>query len=84
MVEAQAFGKPVIAFKAGGALEIVKDGKTGILFQEQSKEGLMKAIKKFEKSTFSQSEIKKQAATFSAAAFKKSFLGEVGKLFANS
>ena len=43
MAEAQAMGKPVIAWNKGGAKEIVADGKTGILFQEQTKESLAKA-----------------------------------------
>jgi len=44
MVEAQAAGCPVIAFGQGGALEIVQDGQTGILFQEQTADQLVEAI----------------------------------------
>lgn len=47
-VEAQAAGTPVIAFGAGGALETVKDGTTGILFQEQTVDSLCAAIEEFE------------------------------------
>lgn len=45
-LEAQALGKPVIAYQAGGALETVIEGKTGILFQEQTVESLIKALLK--------------------------------------
>jgi len=48
MAEAQACGTPVIAFGRGGAAEIVTDGKSGILFWEQTDGSLMEAVKKFE------------------------------------
>ena len=54
-LEAQACGKPVIAFGKGGALETVTSleespkNATGIFFHEQSPESLQKAIAFFEK-----------------------------------
>lgn len=47
-VEAQAAGKPVIAFRAGGALETVIEGQTGVFFDEQTPESLAGAVKRFE------------------------------------
>ena len=47
-IEAQACGTPVIAYGKGGALETVMDGKTGILFWEQSIESLKEAVENFE------------------------------------
>ena len=47
-VEAQAAGTPVIAFGRGGALETVLDGRTGVLFEEQTVESLCAAIERFE------------------------------------
>lgn len=47
-VEAQAAGRPVIAFRAGGALETVVEGKTGLFFNEQTCESLSEAIQRFE------------------------------------
>lgn len=38
---------PVIAYEKGGAKEIIIDGKTGILFGEQSVDGIRKAIARF-------------------------------------
>ena len=49
-VEAQACGTPVIAYGKGGALETVKDGETGCFFEEQTKEGIIAAVKDFETS----------------------------------
>lgn len=47
-LEAQASGTPVIAFGAGGALETVIEGKTGIFFKEQSASALVDAVERFE------------------------------------
>jgi glycosyltransferase involved in cell wall biosynthesis len=43
-VEAQAAGKPVVAYGRGGALETVLDGVTGVLFETQTLSGLEAAI----------------------------------------
>jgi glycosyltransferase involved in cell wall biosynthesis len=45
-VEAQASGRPVIAFGRGGALETVRDGVTGVLFDAQTRESLLAAIQR--------------------------------------
>jgi glycosyltransferase involved in cell wall biosynthesis len=47
-VEAQAAGVPVIAYGVGGAGETVLDGRTGVLFDEQSPAGLAGAIERFD------------------------------------
>lgn len=48
-VEAMSNGTPVIAYRGGGFVESVIDGKTGVLFDQATVEGLMKAIQSFEK-----------------------------------
>jgi glycosyltransferase involved in cell wall biosynthesis len=63
MAEALACGTPVIAFGRGGAAEIVEDGKSGILFSNQSTESLIGAIQQFENEG-----IKLDAASISASA----------------
>lgn len=47
-VEAMASGRPVIAYARGGALDTVIDGETGLLFRDQSVDGLIAAITRFE------------------------------------
>jgi glycosyltransferase involved in cell wall biosynthesis len=47
-VEAQASGRPVLAFGRGGALETVIDGETGLFFREQTPEALMDAVERLE------------------------------------
>ena len=48
MVEAQACGTPLIAYRRGGARDIVREGETGLLFPEQSAEAVMAAVERFE------------------------------------
>lgn len=47
-LESLASGRPVIAFARGGALETVIDGKTGILFHEQTADALIGAVERME------------------------------------
>lgn len=79
-VEAQAAGKPVVAYKAGGAKETVIPGKTGIFFSQQNVESLKDAIKKFERIKFDSKIIKRHVKRFSESRFKKEFLGLVRNL----
>lgn len=72
-LEAQACGKPVIAYGKGGALESVVDGKTGIFFSEQTPESLIEAVNKFEKMTFDPKVIRKNAERFSHKVFEDKF-----------
>lgn len=79
IVEAQACGTPVIAFGKGGASETVIDGKTGILFPEQTAESLIEAVRKFEQTTFDTVAIRKNAERFHRTAFAeniKAFINE--------
>jgi len=47
-IEANAAGCPVIAYRRGGALDTVKEGVTGIFFDEQTSDSLIKALELFE------------------------------------
>jgi glycosyltransferase involved in cell wall biosynthesis len=47
-VEANAAGCPVIAYRKGGAVDSIEDMVTGVFFDEQTPESLVKAIEKFE------------------------------------
>lgn len=71
-VEAQACGKPVIAYKKGGAVETIIDNKTGVFFEEQTAESLSAAILKFESIKFVSSEIRKSAERIGRENFSKS------------
>lgn len=73
MVEAQAAGCPVIAYAKGGAQEIVKDGETGILFQEQSSRSLIEAILQSQKIKLNSKAAQSNAARFSSERFRDEF-----------
>ncbi|MCK4306876.1 glycosyltransferase [candidate division WOR-3 bacterium] len=70
-VEAQACGTPVIAFKGGGAVETVIEGKTGYFFYPQTKEALIEVIKKFDHSCFKSEILREHAIKFSKEEFKR-------------
>ncbi|GBD91917.1 GDP-mannose-dependent alpha-(1-6)-phosphatidylinositol monomannoside mannosyltransferase [bacterium BMS3Abin04] len=73
IVEAQACGTPVIAYKVGGASETVINNKTGVLFDSQTEESLTAAIEKFESSisTFDAEIIHQHASLFSRDNFER-------------
>ena len=72
-VEAQACCTPVIAFGAGGVLETVIDGKTGVFFRHQNPQSLNAAIDKAEKMHFNVGEMRRNSLKFSQNAFRKNF-----------
>lgn len=73
ILEAQACGTPVIAYAAGGALDTVVEGKTGLFFQEQTVNSLISAIKKLSQVKFDPVALRAHAAKFSAPAFSQQF-----------
>lgn len=70
-VEAMLCGTPVIAFNGGGYKETVLDKKTGLLFNDYSVDGLIKAIKEFETLKINSKDCITQAGKFSKDKFKK-------------
>lgn len=79
-VEAMAAGKPVIAFRGGGALETVIENKTGIFFNEQTPESLIEAVKKFQPENFDAKFIQKHALKFDKSNFKKEIIKFIEKI----
>ncbi|MFL9828363.1 glycosyltransferase [Rhodoplanes sp. SY1] len=70
-VEVMASGRPVIAFGRGGALETVVNGKTGLLFNEQTVEALIAAVEEIEGriGEFRSDRIRRHAESFSKAQY---------------
>lgn len=83
-VEAQSFGRPVIAYGRGGSLETVVHKKTGILFSEQTVSSVTDAILEFEsmEHTFVPRDIQQNSRRFDSSIFKDSFSNLVQTLFA--
>jgi glycosyltransferase involved in cell wall biosynthesis len=72
-VEAMAAGTPVIAYGKGGPLDYVVPGKTGLLFEKQTVESLVKTLEAFKPERFDAKEIAAAAKQFSVAAFRQNF-----------
>jgi glycosyltransferase involved in cell wall biosynthesis len=70
-VEAMAAGTPVIAYKAGGALDYVVPNKTGLFFDEQASDSLAAVLKAFKPERFSSPAITVFAERFSRDKFKR-------------
>ena len=79
-VEAQACGKPVIAFAAGGALETVVPEETGVLFPDPTEESLAQAVDRAEQIKWSPQRIRQNADRFNKEVFLREtekFIGRV-------
>jgi glycosyltransferase involved in cell wall biosynthesis len=70
-VEAQAAGVPVVAYGVGGAGESVLDGRTGVLFDQQSAAALAGAIERFEGLALDETEVRANAARFGRLRFRE-------------
>ncbi len=79
MVEAQSFGKPVIAFKGGGALDIIKEGITGEFFSKQTEKSITEALEKFLNKSYNSKLCRQNAQRFSFGIFKKSLAEYIKK-----
>jgi glycosyltransferase involved in cell wall biosynthesis len=71
-LEAQASGRPVIAYRKGGVLDTVVEGKTGIFFDEQNSKSLVHAIEEFERNEkiFLPENCRLNAERFTPSAFR--------------
>ena len=79
-LEANAAGRPVIAYRGGGAVETVEDGKTGLFFDQPNSRSLSTAIEQFEAHVWSQLLLRRHAEKFDRNVFAfrvLQFLGSV-------
>ena len=72
-IEANACGTPVIAYRKGGALESMVDGRTALFFDEQTEDSLASAVKRFENTKFDPKTCRENSLRFSAGVFKDRF-----------
>lgn len=80
-VEAMAAGTPVIAYKSGGALDYVIDGKTGTFFKKQTVDSLSKAMNSFTLDQFNSRSISKHAHEFDQKLFSDKLEKELQKIW---
>ena len=74
VLEAQSCGTPVIALRQGATLETVKDGHTGVLFDEQTVASLKVAMDRFDRHQFDPRACRENALQFSEDLFRENFL----------
>lgn len=68
-VQAQAAGRPVIAYSAGGSLDTVIEGKTGTFFHDQSVEALIDILQNFDADVYDPADCRENALRFDEAVF---------------
>ena len=79
-LEANAAGRPVIAYRGGGAVETVEEGVTGVFFDRANSQSMAEAIEKFEGLRWNQYTLRSHAEKFDRTVFAfrvLQFLGSV-------
>jgi len=79
-VEAMASGTPVIAYKAGGALDYVLDGQTGTYFTEQTIDSISQALRDFQNYDFDHAAIRKSVEKFTPEVFHEKMYAYIEKV----
>ena len=74
VLESQACGTPVIGFNRGGTAELVSDGRGGILFDTQSAQSIVEAVRRFERSDFEAGSLRALALPYDKEKFKRKIL----------
>ncbi len=83
-LEANASGRPVIAFKSGGALDTVVDGETGVFFTEQTITGLRGAVLECERIPWRKERLRTHAEGFAPDVFARRLLEIIGEAMAGN
>ena len=68
-VQALTVGAPVIAYGRGGALDIVQDGESGVLFDQQTVDSVARSIQKAESLTFLPATLRRKSRRFEKSLF---------------
>jgi glycosyltransferase involved in cell wall biosynthesis len=81
-VQAQAAGRPVIAFRGGGALDTVIPGVSGTLFDAQTVDSLAAAMQAFDPADYDPAALRAHALRFDRAAFSQQIADHVERAWA--
>ena len=79
-LESMSQGTPVIAFRGGGALETVNEGRTGAFFDELTPESLAKVLTDFNPNVFHNDLMLGTASKFSRKVFEENLANEINIL----
>lgn len=81
-VEMMACGRPVVAYRAGGAAETVMDGITGVFAEAQTVDSFVRAIETLERTTFDGARIRRHAESYSQHRFQSALRALVMNAYA--
>ena len=81
-LEATACGTPTVAYAAGGALETVREGVTGVFFPEQTVDSLARAVAACEGRSWDADAMRTHALGFSPERFREQFAASVAAALA--
>ncbi|MBC7237496.1 MAG: glycosyltransferase [Chloroflexi bacterium] len=70
-LEAMAAGRPVIAYAAGGALDTIIEGQTGLFFRQATPDSLIEAVHRLEETSFDTQLLRAHAERFNVARFQR-------------
>ena len=79
-LEAMAVGTPVVALRAGGVLDTVVHGRTGMFFDDPNVESLRRALDEVESREWDRAALRAHAAQFSRARFMEKFLSALDRI----
>jgi len=83
-IEAMASGRPLIAYRGGDIVEHMEDGKTGIFFDNQNAEDIVKAVKKFNDKDYDGNYIRSKSINFDRKIFKRKIKEYIKKAVSES
>ncbi len=78
-LEINAAGRPVVAFRAGGATETIVENLNGVFFNEPTATSLAAAIERLEAQSWNAEAIRAHAEIYSTANFQRRFLAYVAQ-----
>jgi glycosyltransferase involved in cell wall biosynthesis len=81
-LEANASGRPVIAYAGGGALDTLREGETGTLFREATADSLADAVRRMDPMAFDSNALRAHAAQFGVPVFQAGLKQRVEGLLA--
>jgi len=80
-VQAQGAGRPVIAYRGGGALDTVRAGETGVFFDEQTVESLIAVLQSFDASAYNPDDCRQHALRFDRQLFEQQLSDVIEKAY---
>ncbi len=76
-LEANASGRPVIAYAGGGALDSIVEGVNGTLFREPTPESLYARVRAFNAAAYDRAELRAHAEKFDLRVFQQELCGQL-------